>query len=628
MKLAKQSVSAPKTVRWLKWLLIALIAAYPLAGAFFGLDLGDTGYHLYAYTNLASHPDKLNYTTFLSSVVGFLWGRLFDGLGLIAYNLLEVFLEWGAVFIIYRTLRKDLGELTVLAGGLFAVVCADAYLNIFNYHQFHAFLLTAILCLEYRAVTDDKKLMSLWAGVLYALLVFARVGSAVALVTLGLYIYHAAVHGFSWKDTGKHLLCFAGGAAAAVLAAVLCLLATGRMEFFVANIFRLGDIASDSSTSYGFVNLLTTLVKDNLNVIASGLLFYAAAALFACGVNIALQRDSSPLRRTALVLVGCFTALIALYQMRFAFDINPAEPWPQMTTGQKFLLGVLYVTAFLCFLRHAFRKDLHSQKISLLVIASCMLIVLAIAGSNTGTKHIILAMWLMAPVCIYAVRELAASGCVQKLAVGVARHTGMEWRPWSLRAAVIVALALFFLKCGHMVYYTFNYDCVDRTKLTATVDSPKVRGILTTRREADALNGVLEKLSEFDEEQPLMVFGNTLLLYYMTGREAYGMPWVTQGSYPLERYQEDLAKAGEEYKDVLPLVVYCRTDYSLGFDEELLGQNQWNVTANAYSGKKQCFLDFLESHEYGIDYMNDYYAVIVPNLTTDMKGLENVVFGW
>ena len=66
-----------------KYILIALIALYPLIGIFWGLDLGDTGYHLFAYTNLSSHPEKINYTTFFSTAIGAAWNALFGWLGLL-----------------------------------------------------------------------------------------------------------------------------------------------------------------------------------------------------------------------------------------------------------------------------------------------------------------------------------------------------------------------------------------------------------------------------------------------------------------------------------------------------------------------------------------------------------------
>lgn len=610
-----------------KRLLIALIVLYPLIGAFLGLDLGDTGYHLFAYTNLAEHPEKINYTVFLSSVIGFAWDQLFGFLGLLAFNLLEVFLEWGVAFLVYRTLRRDLGELTVLAGCLFAVAAADTYLNIFNYHQFNMLLLTATLCLQYRAATDDRKAFSFWAGVCYMLAVFARMASVVIIVSCCLYLYHSIMNGFPWKDTGKHLLAFAAGAFCAGGLAVGIMLLTGHMGSFVSDIFRLGGIASDQSSSYGMGNLLDSLIRDNLDVIASGFLFYASAGVLACGINLTLQKCGTVLRRLVMVLLGVLFSAIAVYQMYYSFDVNPVPGWPQMTTGQQFLLGVFYVTAFIGFIFYALRKDVRAQRITLIILAACMQIILTIAGSNTRTKHIILALWLMAPVCIYIVRRVICSPQTAAYAARVFQKLGAGLHSKTLRVTAVAALSMFLLKYAHMLYYSFNYDMPDRTKLTAFVDSPKVRGILTSRREADAVNGVLDTLDDYDEEQPLMVFGYSLLFYYLTGRDSYGKPWVTQSTYPVETFQEDLEKL-QEGPEKLPLVVYCRTNNAYGFEEKDLAKLQWETTVSAADGKKQVFLDFLEAHNYGIQYMNDYYAVIVPNLTTDMKGMENIICGW
>lgn len=610
-----------------KRLLIALIVLYPLIGAFLGLDLGDTGNHLYAYTNLAEHPEKVNYTVFFSSVIGFAWGRLFGFLGLLAYNLLEVFLEWGVAFMVYRTFRRDLGELTVLAGCLFAVVAADTYLNIFNYHQLTMLLLTAILCLQFRAMTDDRKAFSFWAGVCYTLAVFARMPSVVMIVTCCLYVYHAAMHAFPWKSVRGHLLMFAAGAAAMCALVAGGMLATGYMSAFVSDIFRLGGIASDQSSSYGMGNMVEYLVKDNLKVLASGFLFYAAAGVLAYGVNLMLKKCETVMQRLLTVLVGFFFSAVAVYLMYHSYHLNPAPSWPQMTTGQQFLLGVLYVTAFIGFVYYGMKKDTHSRRIALLIIMACAEINLMIAGSNTRTKHIVLALWLMAPVCIYILRQVICTGRTALYAGKVSARLGFAMHPKTLRVVAVVALTMFFLKYAHMVYYSFNYDAVDRTKLTATVNNPKVRGILTTKREADAVNSVLETLEGYDEEQPLMVVGYSLLFYYLTDREAYVKPWVTQGTYPLENLQEDLQKRLDENEDELPLVVYCRTNNAYGFEEKDLDRLQREMMASSLNGKKQVLFNFLKAHNYGITYIDDYYAVLVPNLTTKMINLRRIMLG-
>ena len=618
----------PVKRRILGAVLILLILLYPLTGAFFGLDLGDTGYHLYAYTNFLTHPDKINYTTFLTTAIAWGWGQLFGQYGLIAYNLLEVLLEWILALVVYVSARDILGDLTVLTGLLLAVISADCYLNIFNYHQLNAFLLTLILCLEIHAIRKDKKAVSVLAGFVYALVVFSRIGSVIAAGTCFLYLYWGIM---TRQKAGKvlgHLASFllGGGACGASLAAFL--ISTGRMNFFIENIFRLKDIAQDSQSSYAFGTLLRDLFGQSLKAVTSGLMFYGAAALILIALHILRQSAESPWQK---LLYGTFALMVlgvALYQMKFAYAVNPAEDWPQQTTGPRFLIGVLYVTGFLSLAGHACRRDQKSLDITLLSLAAFMQVFLTLAGTNTGTKHIIFALWLLFPVSVYVWKKLAASEAAKQAAASLLAKAGLAFRPGLLGVTAGITALVFFLHFGNMVYHTFNYDAIDRTRLTQTVDNPRVRSIYTTREEKEALEGVLDTLDQYDKDQPLAVFGNSLLFYYMTGREAYGKPWITQFSYPAESLKKDYKEARQAFGKTWPLVVFCRTNYAYGFEEGTAGDLRWEVQHNSYSGKKDYMFSFLKKHKYGLVYKNDYYAVFAPGQGKEAIGeIQTVMYG-
>ncbi|MCD7763077.1 MAG: hypothetical protein LUI14_07730 [Lachnospiraceae bacterium] len=624
---AQNRIAAPRGRRFIKAALIALLILYPFLGAFFGLDLGDTGYHLFFFTNLVSNPDKVNYTTYFTTVIGYVWDQLFGGLGLLAFNLLEVFLEWALMVIVYRNFRKLLGELTTLFGLLIAVIAADTYLNVFNYHQLNVLFLVVVLCLVNRAILSEKYWLSLLAGVAYTFLVFARLGSVVAIIICFLYIYDSLMYETSWKKTLKHLLMFAVGIGVVGAGFFLVFTATGTMQNFIDNFFRLRGLASDSTSAYSFWTLLDTLVFDNLETVASGFIFAASVGVLLCAFNIAFRHYKHKLQKVFCVLVACFIGAVAVYQMYYAWNVNPAENWPQLTTGPRFIAGVSYVIAFGCFIFYAFRKDRRSRQMTLLVLSSYLLILLTIAGSNTGTKHVMLALWLIAPVCVYTVRRLCCSGTVAEWFREFFSKIHLELHRLTIPCATVVFAVLFFAKFAHFAYYTFNYDCIDRTQLTAVVDNDKVKYIRTTEREADALEGVLDAVEEYaeDDEQPLMVFGDSLLFYYMTGRDAYAAAWLTSSSYSLAQYQADMVDAAEDYGDELPVVIYCRTNYSDGFAEESLENYQQKENALLYDGKKEYFRSFLEANGYGIVYMNDYYAVLMPIEEDDFDELRRVV---
>lgn len=609
-----------------KFVLILLIAAYPLAGAFFGLDLGDTGYHLYAYTHFFSRPDKINYTTFLTTAAAWGWGRLFDSYGLIAYNLLEVLLEWCLSLMTYCMTRKVLGEITSLTGILLAVISADCYLNIFNYHQLNVFLMVLIMYLQILAVTRDKKTLSVLAGIVYALVVFSRVGSVIAAGTCFIYIYWGIMRRQKARKVSAHLVSFCLGAAAAGGAALALLMHYGRLEMFIGNIFRLRDVASDTSGSYAIHTLVRSLFGQSLKAVTSGLMFYGAAAIILTALNIMACRCEGFWQKALYVFFALLCLCVALYQMKYAYTVNPAENWPQHTTGPRFLIGVLYVSGFISLAGHACRKDEKSFEITLLSLAAFMLVFLTIAGTNTGTKHVILATWILFPLSVYVWQKLIRSPGAGKAASFLLQNAGLELAPHSRAAAAAIVLAVFFIHFGSLVYHTFNYDALDRRRLTETVANDRVRWIRTTREEKEALEGVLSVLENYDQDQPLSVFGNSLLFYYMTGREAYGMPWITQFSYPVESLAEDFGKAEKEYADTCPLIVFCRTNYAYGFDESTAGILHQEVWHAGYNGKKEYIASFMEDKDYGLVYLDDYYAVFEPGSRED-GDVRRIMYG-
>ena len=95
----------------IKYVLIAIIFLYPFLHTFVGIDLGDTGYHLYSYENLYKTPELLGFTPYFTLFVGWLWLRIFPGLGLWGLNVLEVIVEMIMVTVVYQTFKSYLGEI-------------------------------------------------------------------------------------------------------------------------------------------------------------------------------------------------------------------------------------------------------------------------------------------------------------------------------------------------------------------------------------------------------------------------------------------------------------------------------------------------------------------------------------
>lgn len=630
MKNLIKKIDYVKGEKVIKILLMSGIVLYPLLTSFFGIDLGDTGIHMFNYENIFSNPEKVGFTSYFTSVIGNLWLMLFGNLGIWGLNLLEVIMEIAMATVVYKAFGKNLGEVQTLFGIFIAVLASDTYLNVFNYHQFNVFLLILILICQYKAITEDKRLFSLFAGVFFTVVVCSRMGSVTAIVTCFLYLFWYMCENKDIKFLLRHMGSFLAGTLGmgSVMAGVLFL--SGQTAYFIANISRLFGLASSSGGGYSMDNLWSTFIFGNLDAIASGFIFLSAGIVLVLGFGmIFTSKETEIKRRVFNILFGIVTVGVAGYQLIYAYDVNEAPNWPQMTTGPSFFIGLFYVITFFSIFYHLHAKD-GKTEIALIGVESIILPLLTIAGSNTGTKHVILAFWFIAPISVSSVFALLKKSSVQ-LINEMASKLGIVIKYSALVLTLFVLCVSGGYKFFDMIYATMNFDSTDRSSLRYSIENDKLKFMKTTKREADAVNGVLQTVSNLQkkdtEEEKLMVFGGSILLYSLTDMEAYVQPWVSNPNYSEEKLLQDIKKAEQE-SDTLPIIIYCRTNNYYGFEE-------WNYNvlidsekSNMYGGKKELFAEYLEEKNYSIEYMNDYYVVMAAQgiAESDEKNIKDYMF--
>ena len=630
MKNLIKKIDYVKGEKVIKILLMSGIVLYPLLTSFFGIDLGDTGIHMFNYENIFSNPDKVGFTSYFTSVTGNLWLMLFGNLGIWGLNLLEVIMEIAMATVVYKAFGKNLGEVQTLFGIFIAVLASDTYLNVFNYHQFNVFLLILILICQYKAITEDKRLFSLFAGVFFTIVVCSRMGSVTAIVTCFLYLFWYMCENKDIKFLLRHMGSFFAGTLGMGIVMAGVLLLSGQTAYFIANISRLFGLASSSGGGYSMDNLWSTFIFGNLDAIASGFIFLSAGIVLVLGFGmIFTSKETEIKRRVFNILFGIVTVGVAGYQLIYAYDVNEAPNWPQMTTGPSFFIGLFYVITFFSIFYHLHAKD-GKTEIALIGVEAIILPLLTIAGSNTGTKHVILAFWFIAPISVSSVFALLKKSSVQ-LINEMASKLGIVIKYSALVLNLFVLCVSGGYKFFDMIYATMNFDSTDRSSLRYSIENDKLKFMKTTKREADAVNGVLQTVSNLQkkdtEEEKLMVFGGSILLYSLTDMEAYVQPWVSNPNYSEEKLLQDIKKAEQE-SDTLPIIIYCRTNNYYGFEE-------WNYNvlidsekSNMYGGKKELFAEYLEEKNYSIEYMNDYYVVMAAQgiAESDEKNIKDYMF--
>lgn len=592
--------------------MIAFLILYPTISMFLGLDLGDTGFHMYAYVNFFRFPDKINYTMYFTAFIGWLWNQIFGGFGLIAMNALEVVLELTMTYIVFKIFSPLLGRIATLMGLCFASLGIGTYLNIFNYHQANVFFLLLIFACIYRAMFESKLRFSLLAGLAYSACVMARVGSVVALIALLLYAVMAIrredVRKMAWKHIGFFLI----GTFAGALICLLPLIVTGGMDRFVNNIFRLKKIAGDESTGYGFTTLLRGLISDNLRVMVSGFSFLFASVFTVVGSAILFSKQDKASKRILYAIIALATIFFGVVQIVLAYHWIPTERWAQMTSGPRFTVGIFYICTWCLLLYTVIHEGEKSDRLLTVSLSALMLVVLCIAGSNTKTKHVVLAYWLIGPTSMYFLFRIFFHPRMIAFYNALMKKGRIVCTLPSMVLAFVLVFSPFVLKFGSMAYHTTNFDNPNRLLMQATVDSPRVRFIRTTKEEAAALDGLLKAVKNEPKGEELLMFGSANLLYYLTGMDAYLQPWVTAPGYSLTAMRDELTK--KESQGKLPLVIWCKSDYMRGFHKADIERNQKIERYRNYRGKKEVVIDFLNRHGYGVLYMNDFFAVLKPDL--------------
>lgn len=576
-------------------ILAVCIILYPLVSSFFGIDIGDTGIHYTNFLYIYTRRDIAGYSTVLTSIIGHAWLSVFGNLGIWGLNLLEVFVEWGLAALTFFFIKNYCGKIETLIGTLIATVSAGCYLNIFNYHQFSVLLILLLLFFVFKAIKKNKLLFSIFAGVTYALAVFARFSSLACIIVLVLYIY-----GFSpstekrIKCIIKHIAVFLGSAFVMLCLAILFLKLNHILKAFATSVLKLKGMTQTTSSSYSMGSLIDNLIWSNIKTFASPLILLGATVSFIVAVYFFMRQKEFFCR----FIVPVVLIAISVCLVKFSYDVNPAGGSPQFTTGYNFLFGIFACFAVGMFIFEHLRKR---RETALLYLISILFPLLVMAGSNTGSKHIIISMWLVAPLFVFGVKKAWLE----------IRHTETKNLPFkrSCAAGLVFGVLAIMIKYGHMVYNTNNFESLHRTKITQTVLSDNFKFLHTTERQQRTLDGLTLAYSDLGtQDTPMVVFGTGAGIYALLETDPYIRAWLVDSAYSSEQFKADLNK-----NDIKPDIVYCKTNQYFGYDEDVYEDLIKMVKRNAYSGKKQVLEEYLVENKYTLVYEDDYYCLFSCN---------------
>lgn len=578
----------------------AFIIAWPLLHSFFGIDLGDTGYYVYQY----EHPrtDNIPYSTYLATLIGGTWLRLFPGLGLWGLNFLEVILEYITCAVVFITFRKVFGRWQTLLGLSVCIVYINTYVNIFNFHQLSMLLCVSLICFLYNALRNNQCKWALLSGICGGLAIATRMPSVLTLLSVLCIIYWAIFIQKNVKDFWKITVSFIAGFVVSLGCILAVLKKLGVLERVINDIFRLNAVGNSSGV-YAVDGMITNLIKDTVHTSVAALLFFGCTiAVMFLGVVLQKYIKNSILRNVLYALAGIAAFVGMLLANYYVISI---PNFAQLRKLHWFTYGICLLPGIVLIIRGMLSKEKEAKHFGLIALLATDLMYLVFVGANTRLKHCILGLWIFMPMFVYLISKIFLPTFSLKI-----KNLNLEIPGKQVKIATVIMCMAFSVELIHFAAITNNFDTTKRWEMNTGIDHPKLKMLKTTPRRAEAVEEVVNAVNscKTGKDDMLLVYGNGLMLYSLTELDAYVRPWITGSTYSVEDLQADLATAKEVHSQP-PIVVFTKTDMYLGFEEEDYEELRKKDESVTYGGKKDIVNQMIMEQGLSLVFENDYFSV-------------------
>ncbi|NIA11507.1 MAG: hypothetical protein GWP10_17750 [Nitrospiraceae bacterium] len=523
------NLSYTKQKQTLPFNIIAfLIVVYPLLFIRQGLDFTDMGYWLSNYNLIFTHPHQVvsGFSCYLSEIIGGVWLFLFGWAGVIGIKLGYVAVLYITIFCVYQVLKGFFNKTHVALMLFLALVfITKSSGNWISYNNLTALFYVLSGLFLYRSINDRSRASCFIAGFVIAACVFVRLPNILAVFLLLLPVYYdlrIKNRSINWSDYGFRGLGFLSGLAGVSGLMLLC----GHLKIFINSLAGILNVAASSESLYSGAHLFDMFTNDHIATFKIGgvilLLYLTGILIFSLFRFINNNILKALFGITAGSLCYYYTpALEPVFKNWFEFRIFE-------------FTGVLYILLIIFFLWSIFRQD--REKEEFLILLSILILLMVPLGSGNGIRNSVYGMWFAIPV----------AGC-------------FLFRIDNIRIANIAAVTIILIYSVTTAWqYTYR-DSPERMKMTCSVEHPKLRGVLTTERRAEAVQQLLNVMPEYVKKGDfLFAVENIPLLYYLTDT----LPYISN-SWPLI-YSDDEFKAAlkkaEKKMDSMPIIVKAKVN--------------------------------------------------------------------
>lgn len=495
-------------------LTFLLILLYGSIWVWQGLDVTDEGVNLAYQWVLINRSQYYVYDAkWLSHLVGGLWLKLIGDWGVIGARF-----GWALVLSLtglsaHWTMRRYYNSLIACVSvTLTGMASMYRTYRVIDHHNFPAFLLvcaSGLLLVSQEAGGPErrKRWFALLSGLLLGVGVVARFPYVVSLAIPFIPpLMHTLLErrwtAAPWLRVGITFL----GVLLSITICLTCLHSAGGLSWYLVKIASPFVAVPGLGVGPERTNsLFDTYLKDGATAIAEGTAFSLAGFILAVGIAVLLN-----FRKRKWVSIGLFGILFwgLLVFFRGYFLVLP---------GICFALAVVdLVLAALARPRSAQLVD----RLALLVVGSCIA-GLSFVGSNNSVPYAKFGLWLLMPSAFLLLPELLEAVSLRLRRVKIAARDGVPF-------AVAAMCAVAFL--GSLYQFRYPYrDVPNRFLLTAPVEHPRLRGVLTSPGRANSVGQMLSEVDRRVQAGDAILAYNCIPMVYYATQTVYplGYPWIT-----------------------------------------------------------------------------------------------------
>lgn len=558
--------------------LVSFVVIYPLLFVWQGLDFTDMGYWLTGYQQFLESPESINegLLNWLSYAAGFVVESIAGQyLGVIAFKIAFVAVNWLCVFLVYTVLRDCFREnsrnIVLLIAVLTLLYVTKATDNWIGYNNLTAlFYLTGATFLYFGLTRETRLFIFLSAFILSAntFVRFPNILGAGLVVIIGLF---ALVEHKNLKFAVHYIAIFTAGFFSGYLSILLAIILIGHYEFYKNGLTAIFQIAADKDSHHASGRLLSLFFKDHFRALIYGGISIVTGML----LSKAIKNFAPYVKWIVIVLVAFMSAMVLI----------SSEMWKWVITG---ICYYVLVFSMYIFYKSSSRK---------FIIASLAFLILLLVplGSSNGMRNSVYGVWLALPAVLLIIMNskyyLHNHPLLNKLDTNFLVRLG------------IVSITLLSILSAYG--YTYR-DSGIRTSMKHHIDHELLRGVLTTQPRAEVVNELLRKVGSLvSKQETLLVYNEIPMVHYLTHTKPWlNNPWPML--YTPEKI-ERLMKSNEE-KNIIPSYVVRATGNTANRD--------WPSGVRTFGRQdrkddsRELFKQFIERHNYKIVWENNYFQIL------------------